>query len=197
MTIKLDVSQQDQSLFDKAAKTAVEKSGKIEFLVNNAGHGRITNFEETSEQSIKEVFEVNLFGTMRVTRAVLLFMRKQRSGHIFNISSGAGYCGGPTAYHSSKFAVTGFSCSLAFELALFGIRVTNVAPGMFRIGFYDGAKIKTDCDIHIADYDKCRWQTDFMKENSKGNQVGNPEKLGNLLYEVTYSDTPAALLARR
>ena len=132
----------------------------------------------------------NVFGTMRVTRSVLPIMRKQGQGHIFNISSGAGYCGGLTAYHTSKFAVTSFSCSLAFELASFGIKVTNVVPGMFRTSFYDSDKIKTDYDIHIEDYDTCRWQNNFMQENSKHNQVEDPNKLAELLYEVAYSDNP-------
>lgn len=188
--LKLNISEQNQAVFDNAVKSVVDKFGKIDILVNNAGHGRITNFEETSEESIKALYEVNVFGTMRMTRAVLPIMRKQRQGHIFNISSGAGYCGGPTAYHTSKFAVTGFSCSLAFELAPFNIKVTNVAPGMFRTSFYDGDKIKTDYDIHISDYDGCRWQTEFMQENGKHNQVGNPDKLGELLYQVAYSDNP-------
>lgn len=190
LVLKLDISEQNQAVFDNAVKSAARKFGKIDILVNNAGHGRITNFEETSEKSIKALYEVNVFGTMRMTRAVLPIMRKQRQGHIFNISSGAGYCGGPTAYHTSKFAVTGFSCSLAFELAPFNIKVTNVAPGMFRTSFYDGDKLKTDYDIHIPDYDGYRWQTEFMKENGKHNQVGNPDKLGELLYKVAYSDNP-------
>lgn len=75
---------------------------------------------------------------MRVTRAILPVMRKQRSGHIFNIASAAGYGAGPVAYHTSKFAVTGFSACLAFEVEVepFGITVTNVAPGLFRTSFY-------------------------------------------------------------
>ena len=188
--LKLDISEQNQNIFDNAVASAADRFGRIDFLVNNAGHGRITNFEETSKQSIKALYEVNVFGAMRMTRAVLPIMRKQRQGHIFNISSGAGYCGGPTAYHTSKFAITGFSCSLAFELAPFGIKVTNVAPGMFRTSFYDDDKIKTDYDIYIPDYDGCRWQTQFMQENSKHNQVGDPAKLGELLYEVAYSENP-------
>lgn len=188
--LPLDISVQNQCVFDNAVRSAVDKFGRIDILVNNAGHGRITNFEETSEESIKELYEVNVFGTMRMTRAILPVMRKQRQGHIFNISSGAGYCGGPVAYHTSEFAVTGFSCSLAFELAPFGIKVTNVAPGMFRTSFYDSNKIKTNYDIHIADYDTCRWQTEFMQENNKNNQIGNPDKLSELLYEVAYSDNP-------
>lgn len=106
--LTLDISNTDEKLFENAVKKAVKCFGKIDVLVNNAGHGRITNFEETNEKNIREIFELNVFGLMRMTRAVLPIMRKQRSGHIFNIASAAGYCAGPVAYHTSKYAVTGF-----------------------------------------------------------------------------------------
>lgn len=124
-------------MFDDAARAAVEAFGDIDVLVNNAGRGGVTFFEETDEATIRDMFEVNLFGLMRVTRAVLPAMRRQRSGRILNIASGAGYSAGPVPYHTSKFAVTGFSTSLAFEVEPFGIRATNVAPVLFRTGFYD------------------------------------------------------------
>lgn len=115
LNLKLDVANYTQEEINEVVKKAVEKFGKIDILVNNAGHGRITNFEETSEDNIREIFELNLFGLMRVTRAILPIMRKQKNGHIFNIASAAGYGPGPVAYHTSKFAVTGFSTCLAFE----------------------------------------------------------------------------------
>lgn len=158
--LKLDVSKTDQKLFEEAVRETVDRFGRIDVLVNNAGHGRITNFEETSEENIRELFELNVFGLMRMTRAVLPVMRKQRNGLIFNIASAAGYCAGPVAYHTSKYAVTGFSTCLAFEVAPFGIKVTNVAPGLFRTNFYDKGVMNTEMDIHIKDYDALRWQDD-------------------------------------
>lgn len=169
---------------------AIEQFGRIDILVNNAGHGRITNFEETSEENIREIFELNVFGLMRVTRGVLPFMRKQKSGHIFNIASAAGYSEGPVAYHTSKYAVTGFSTCLAFEVEPFGIKVTNVAPGLFRTSFYNKGAMKDEIDIHIEDYDKYRWQDDFVKNNSNNEQPGNPVKLSELIYEVSNSENP-------
>ena len=160
---KLDIANGAECEFEEVVKKAVEHYGKIDILVNNAGHGRITNFEETSEENIREIFELNVFGLMRMTRAVLPIMRKQRNGHIFNIASAAGYCEGPVAYHTSKYAVTGFSTCLAFEVKPFGIKVTNVAPGLFRTNFYDKGAMRTEEDIHIADYDANRWQDDFVK----------------------------------
>ena len=187
LSLQLDVANYTEQQVNEVVKKAVEHFGKIDILVNTAGHGRITNFEETSEENIREIFELNVFGLMRVTRAILPVMRKQRSGHIFNIASAAGYGAGPVAYHTSKFAVTGFSACLAFEVEPFGITVTNVAPGLFRTSFYDKGVMGTDLDIHIKDYDKNRWQDDFVKNNSNHEQPGNPTKLGELVYEVSQS----------
>ena len=195
LSLSLDVSNPDEQAYNTVVNLAVKKFGRIDILVNNAGFGAITNFEETSEESIRRLFEVNVFGLMRVTRAVLPIMRQQHSGHIFNIASGAGYCAGPVPYHTSKFAVTGFSISLAFEVAPFGIKVTNVAPGLFRTGFYDKGKWGTVPDIYIADYDICRWQTDFVKNAERHEQAGNPVKLAELLLEVAASENPPLHLA--
>ncbi len=188
--LTLDISNTDEKLFENAVKKAVEYFGRIDVLVNNAGHGRITNFEETSEKNIREIFELNVFGLMRMTRAVLPTMREQRSGHIFNIASAAGYCAGPVAYHTSKYAVTGFSTCLAFELAPFNINVTNVAPGLFRTNFYDKGAMNTEADIHITDYDAVRWQNDFVRNNSNHEQPGDPVKLSELIYEVSGAENP-------
>lgn len=190
LNLRLDVANDTQEQVNNVVKQAIEKFGRIDILVNNAGHGRITNFEETSEESIKELFELNLFGLMRVTRAVLPVMRKQNNGHIFNIASAAGYGAGPVAYHTSKFAVTGFSTCLAFEVEPFGIKVTNVAPGLFRTGFYDKGAMRTEMDVHISDYDKIRWQDDFVANNSHHEQAGSPEKLSGLIYKVSAMDNP-------
>lgn len=187
--LKLDISDTNQKAFEDVVKKAVECFGRIDVLVNNAGHGRITNFEETSEDNIREIFELNVFGLMRMTRAVLPIMRKQKNGHIFNIASAAGYCAGPVAYHTSKYAVTGFSTCLAFEVKPFGIKVTNVAPGLFRTNFYDKGAMRTEEDIHVVDYDTVRWQDDFVK-NNVNNQPGDPVKLSKLIYEVSNTENP-------
>ena len=195
LVMQLDVSSREEAVYQDAVQRAVDRFGRIDVLVNNAGYGCITNFEETSEETIRRMFEVNLFGLMRVTRAVLPVMRRQRSGHIFNIASGAGYSAGPVPYHTSKFAVTGFSVSLAFEVEPFGIRVTNVAPGLFRTHFYHQAKWGTEPDLRISDNDICRWQTGFAAEGRKREQPGDPEKLAGLLFEAAYSENPPLHLA--
>ncbi len=189
LNLRLDVSDLNEATYTTAAEQAIARFGRIDILVNSAGHGRITNFEETSEENIRELFEVNFFGLLRVTRAVLPIMRRQRSGCIFNIASGAGYAPGPVVYHSSKFAVTGFSTALAFEVAPFGIRVINVVPGMVRTSFYDKGAMCTEPDIHVTDYDACRWQDDFMKVNSNHEQAGDPEKIAQLILEVSRTES--------
>lgn len=187
LSIRLDVSIEDQQVFDEAVQKAVAAFGRIDVLVNNAGYGSVTFFEETNEDTIKKQFEVNLFGLMRVTRAVLPMMRSQRSGHIINIASGSGYSAGPSIYHTTKFAVTGFSVSLAFEVEAFGIKVTNAAPGMFRTSFYDKGTWRITPDKHIEDYDQCRWQNAFIANN---NPMGNPEKLAEVILKVAESGNP-------
>lgn len=181
----LDISNQDLSAYTNAVEQAVQHFGRIDILVNNAGYARISYFEETSEESLKEIFEVNFFGLMRVTRAVLPVMRKQRSGHIFNIASSAGYSHGPVPYHSSKFAVTGFSTALAFEVAPFGIKLTNVIPGFVRTNFYDKGAMKDKADITIADYNRFRWQSNFVKKNRRHEQAGDPDKVAKLIVEAS------------
>ena len=190
LQLKLDVSQTQPSPYDAAVEAAVKRFGRIDILVNNAGFGAITSFEESSEETIRRIFEVNFFGLMRVTRAVLPIMRDQRQGHIFNIASAGGYAAGPVPYHTSKFAVTGFSTALAFEVAPFGIKVTNVAPGMFRTGFYAPQSWKTQPDMAVADYDFCRWQTRFINEARQNKQPGDPDKLAQLLLQVAASSNP-------
>jgi NAD(P)-dependent dehydrogenase (short-subunit alcohol dehydrogenase family) len=111
--------------------------GKIDVLVNNAGYGLNGAFEDLAMEEIKAQYETNLFGVIRVTQAVLPIMRKQKSGIIVNISSGAGRFGYPggSAYVSTKFAIEGLSESMAYELEPFGIRVVLVEPGVIKTNF--------------------------------------------------------------
>jgi NAD(P)-dependent dehydrogenase (short-subunit alcohol dehydrogenase family) len=129
MVTRLDV--QDQTSIDTAVAAALACFGRIDVLVNNAGFGLFGVFEATSRQRVLEQFEVNVFGLMDVTRAILPHFRGNRSGVIVNISSGGGVFALPmtSLYNASKFALEGFSESLAYELAGLGIRVKIVEPG--------------------------------------------------------------------
>ena len=139
--IPLDVTD------DKSVKEAVDKiateQGKIDVLVNNAGYLLLGPLEELSIEEFKEQFEINFFGVIRVTQAVLPIMRRQRQGTIVNISSIAGRIGFPlsSAYVSSKFALEGLSESTAYEVEQFGIKVILVEPGVIKTNFANNIKI--------------------------------------------------------
>ena len=131
----LDVTDERQA--QEAAAAAVQRFGRIDILVNNAGYGLLGAVEEATAEEIEKIYATNVFGLLKVTRAVLPHMRRQRSGHILNFSSIGGYAGYPGwgVYGSTKFAVEGLSESLATEVEPFGIKVTIVEPGFFRTDF--------------------------------------------------------------
>jgi NAD(P)-dependent dehydrogenase (short-subunit alcohol dehydrogenase family) len=139
--LELDVTD------DKSVKEAIEKianeQGTVNVLVNNAGYALVGPLEELSIQEIKEQFETNVFGAIRVTQAVLPIMRKQRHGTIVNISSIAGRIGFPltSAYVSSKFALEGLSESMAYEIDQFGTKVILIEPGVIKTNFDHNLKI--------------------------------------------------------
>lgn len=133
--IQLDVND-DASIRNSIEKVRSENE-RIDVLVNNAGYGLIGAFEDLSAEEIKSQFETNFFGVIRLTQQVLPIMRKQKSGTIVNVSSGAGRIGFPgmSAYVSSKFALEGLSESMSYELEPFGIRVVIIEPGVIRTNF--------------------------------------------------------------
>ena len=133
--VQLNVTE-ERSIND-AIHSIKSDVGKIDVLVNNAGYGLNGAFEDLAMEEIKAQYDTNLFGVIRVTQAVLPIMRKQKSGIIVNISSGAGRFGYPggSAYVSTKFAIEGLSESMAYELEPFGIRVVLVEPGVIKTNF--------------------------------------------------------------
>jgi NAD(P)-dependent dehydrogenase (short-subunit alcohol dehydrogenase family) len=133
--VELDVTD-DRSVSD-AIQRIISEIGKIDVLVNNAGYGLVGAFEDLSMEEIKSQYETNVFGLMRVTQKVLPIMRKQESGIIVNVSSGAGIFGYPggSAYVSTKFAVEGLTESISYELESFGIKVVLIEPGFIRTNF--------------------------------------------------------------
>jgi short-subunit dehydrogenase len=136
--VMLDVTD-DTSVKD-AVKSITAEANRIDVLVNNAGYGLVGAFEDLAMEEIKSQYETNLFGVIRVTQAVLPIMRKQKSGIIVNMSSVAGRFGfpGSSAYVGTKFAVEGFSESIAYELEPFGIKIFLVEPGAIRTNFFNG-----------------------------------------------------------
>jgi NAD(P)-dependent dehydrogenase (short-subunit alcohol dehydrogenase family) len=189
LALDLDVTQPAQ--IAAAVEAARMRFGRIDVPVNNAGYGHLGLFEETSDADARAQFDTNVFGLMHVTRAVLPVMRAQRFFRVFNLSSIAGFSGFAMAglYCASKFAVEGFSVSLAQEVLDFGIHVTLVAPGFVRTDFLDPSSYRLP-DASIADYalmnDALRGA--YLPMNHL--QPGDPVRLADALVQLAASDNP-------
>jgi NAD(P)-dependent dehydrogenase (short-subunit alcohol dehydrogenase family) len=186
--VELDVSNEAQA--ETAVHAAVNQFGRIDVLVNNAGYGLMGNFEEVASSAVERQFATNVFGLMHVTRAVLPVMRRQRSGHIFNISSIGGALGfnGASVYCASKYAVEGLSASLEMEVARFGIKVTIVEPGFFRTDFLDSTSVRYG-DKVIDDYALTGAVKDAYDAYNH-QQPGDPVKLGLALVTLAGMKNP-------
>ncbi|HUZ95087.1 MAG TPA: oxidoreductase [Edaphobacter sp.] len=164
--------------------------GPVDVLVNNAGYGLAGGIEEASEEEFMPVFETNVFGLMRVTRAFLPHFRKQRSGNIVNLSSIGGLIGsaGWGYYNASKFAVEGFSEALAAELAPLGVHVTIVEPGPFRTDFLGRSGV--EAEERIADYDATAGKTRQYFRDQAGKQKGDPLRAIHAILQAVESPQP-------
>jgi NAD(P)-dependent dehydrogenase (short-subunit alcohol dehydrogenase family) len=176
--IQLDVID-DESL-KNAIDHVTSEAGRIDVLVNNAGYGLVGALEELSMEEIKAQYETNLFGLVRVIQAVLPTMRKQRSGRILNLSSGAGLFGYPggSAYVSSKFAVEGLSESMAYELEPFGIRVILIEPGFVQTNFANSMVIAKKAQDPTSPYSQMMQRiaassSELAKSGSSADLVAN------------------------
>jgi NAD(P)-dependent dehydrogenase (short-subunit alcohol dehydrogenase family) len=168
--------------------------GPIHVLVNNAGYGHEGTFEESTLEDLRSQFDVNVFGVVAVTKAVLPYMRRRRAGRIINITSMGGLITLPglSFYHGSKFALEGLSEALGKEVKGFGIRVTAVEPGSFRTE-WAGRSMKRAPRV-IEDYDALMGPVREKRLAMSGNQRGNPVKLGEAVLKLVNSDEPPAHL---
>ena len=175
-TLALDITDADAA--NAVAAETTERFGAIDVLVNNAGYAELGFFETFTDAAVRRQFEVNLFGTMNVARAVAPHMRERRSGLFVTISSVSGLVsnGGGAVYSSSKFAVEGWMEGFAQELAPFGIRSLLVEPGMLRTDFMDGKSARFG-SIDIPDYAEAIAQYRAFVEGANGNQLGDPKLL--------------------
>jgi NAD(P)-dependent dehydrogenase (short-subunit alcohol dehydrogenase family) len=189
LSLPLDVADAAQAA--AAVDAAVARFGRIDVLVNNAGYGHLGYFEEASEADIQAQYATNVFGLFNVTRAALPAMRAARRGHVFNLSSSAGFRGVEigTLYCSSKFAVEGFSESLAHEVAPFGIHVTIVEPGPFRTDFLKPGSLRFAA-APVADYDVRREAVRASFEQRNGQQAGDPRRLAQALVTLAGEANP-------
>jgi len=186
--VQLDVAQEQQAV--AAIEAAVARFGRIDVLVNNAAYGLLGNFEELSSQEIDQQFGVNVFGVMHVLRAALPVLRKQRSGHVINISSIAGRTGfdGAAVYCATKYAIEGLGASLALELGKFGIHVTTVEPGFFRTDFLDQSSVRYGAKV-IEDY-AAHGTVAGAYGAYHGKQLGDPVKLADVVLRLAAMDNP-------
>jgi NAD(P)-dependent dehydrogenase (short-subunit alcohol dehydrogenase family) len=187
--VALDVTDAAQA--HAAVEAAVSRFGGIDVLVNNAGYGHLGFFEENTIEDAQAQFATNLFGVFNVTWAALPVMRAARHGRIFNISSLAGILGVEVCslYSASKFALEGFSESLAKEIAPFGLFVTIVEPGPFRTDFLTGESLRFG-KTAVADYDDRRGRLRASFEQRNGQQPGDPAKLAQALVDLANETAP-------
>jgi NAD(P)-dependent dehydrogenase (short-subunit alcohol dehydrogenase family) len=189
LVVRLDVT--DPADAQAAVKAVVDKFGRIDVLVNNAGNFYAGFFEEISPDDFRAQIETNLFGPVNVTRAVLPHMRAQRSGLIVTISSTGGIVGQAfvSAYSASKFAVEGWMESLAPEVEPFGIRTMLVEPGFFRTELL--TEDSTNYPVpSIADYAEKTKETVTAWKGMSGQQSGDPAKLAEALMQLIAKDDP-------
>lgn len=190
LALQMDLTR--ESNVKTAVDAAIEKFGGLDVVINNAGYGLLGAIEELSDAESRQNFEVNVFGSLNVIRQALPQLRAQNSGHILNISSIGGYSGdfpGFGIYCATKFAVIGFSESLAMEVKPFGIRVTAVLPGYFRTSFLDSGSLLTPRSP-MNEYLSTRESQQFHQEQMHGNQIGDPAKGVKAIIDTVYAQEP-------
>lgn len=173
------------------AKT-VEHFGNVDVIVNNAGYGQLGTLEELSDAEARANFDVNVFGTLNVIRNAMPYLRGQKSGNIFNISSVGGYYGGFPGwgiYCSTKFAVAGFTEALAEEAKDFGIHATVVYPAYFRTDFLTKDSVKTP-ENSIEAYEAARNSEKAHLDEINGNQPNDPVKAADVLIQISKEENP-------
>ncbi len=174
----------------EAITATVAHFGTVDVVVNNAGYGLVGSIEELTDAEARANFDINVFGSLNVIRQALPHLRSQGKGHIFNIASIGGFTGGFPAfgiYCATKFAVHGFSESLAQEVKPFGIGVTVVSPGYFRTGFL-GASLGLPVR-EIPEYANVRAVQALHQHNYNGRQAGDPDKAAAAMVQVLEDGT--------
>ena len=190
--LPLEVDLTDPSNVAKAVSEAIETFGRLDVIINNAGYGQLGGLEELSDAEARANYDINVFGTHNMIRAVLPQLRTQQSGHIINISSIAGITGGFPGwgvYCGTKFAVEGLSESLAAEVAQFGIKVTVVAPGYFRTEFLEDSSLNLPQN-RLPAYTEIRESETVHSDQIKGNQPGDPVKGAAAIIRIAGTENP-------
>jgi len=198
LVVKLDITNDEE--VHAAVNEALDRFGRIDVLVNNAGYGLLGYFEECSEKLIRQQMETNVFGTMKLTRAVLPTMRRQRQGLLVTISSTSGIKAveGDSVYCASKFALEGWMEGMSIDLKPFGIRCLIIEPGPFRTDFFKEKVSFAFSDMPMEDYRPYREALHKYFVSFDQKQTGNPAKLAKALMTVAHADNaPLRLLCSR
>jgi NAD(P)-dependent dehydrogenase (short-subunit alcohol dehydrogenase family) len=190
--LPLTMDLKSEKSVSAAIRGTVDYFGKIDVVVNNAGYGLSGGLEELTDAEVRENFEVNVFGSLHVIRNVMPYLRKQQSGHILNVASIGGFTGRFPAfgiYIATKFAVHGFTESLAAEAKDFGIHVTLVSPGYFRTNFLSSDSLVTPKN-EMEEYKSVREVQSAHQFKINGNQPGDPKKAALAMIKVASVENP-------
>ncbi len=192
-TAPLDVA--DEQAAQAAVRQAVDAFGRLDVVVNNAGYGDIAPFEQLTSERFKALMDTNFYGVVNVTRAALPIMRQQRSGCILQISSVGGRLARPgsAGYHAAKWAVGGFTESLAQEVAPFGVKVCALEPGGMRTNW--GVRANKETPVLLPEYQSSVGAVIKALESYWGNEISDPARVAQLILRLADSDNlPAHLL---
>ncbi|CAN7520474.1 SDR family NAD(P)-dependent oxidoreductase [Pararhizobium sp. LjRoot235] len=186
--IELDVT--DMSASRGAVETAMEQFGRLDVLLNNAGYAHLSPFEQVSEDDFKAEIDTNFYGVVNLTRAALPVMRRQRSGHIINISSSSARFGSPgsAAYTAAKWAVSGFTASLAKEVKPFGVKAVAIEPGSIRTNWTRVAR--SHVPPLLPEYEPTIGAIMRMTEGYAGTEPGDPDKVAAVIFDLSRLDDP-------
>jgi len=185
--MQLDVTDEAQG--QVAVRAAVERFGRLDVLVNNAGYGDTRPFEQVPSAEFRKLVDTCLFGVVNLTRAALPVMRKQRSGHIIQISSLGGRTAFPgnAAYFASKWAVGGFTEGIALETAPFGVKVTALEPGAMRTNW--GVRAHARQDPLLPEYEPSVGASIRLMKGYWGSENGDPAKVAQVVLKIADAQT--------
>jgi NAD(P)-dependent dehydrogenase (short-subunit alcohol dehydrogenase family) len=185
----------DEAAAKAAVQLAVDTFGRLDVLVNNAGYGKIAPFEQMSPEDFQAVVDTCFHGVVYATRAALPVMRRQKSGHIFQVSSVGGRLAiaGNTAYHAAKWAVGGFSDSLAMEVAPFGVKICTLEPGGIRTNW--ARRARQNAPELLPDYEGSVGPILKLLQSIEGHQEGDPRRIADLIVQLANSyEVPVRLI---
>ena len=178
----------DEAAARAAVQLAVDRFGRLDVLVNNAGYGQLAPFEQMSDEDFEAVVDTCFYGVVYTTRAAIPVMRKQKSGHIFQVSSVGGRLAiaGNTPYHAAKWAVGGFSDALAMEVAPFGVKICTLEPGGIRTNW--ARRAGQDAPELLPDYEGSVGPILKLLKSIEGRQEGDPHKIADLIVQLANRD---------